>query len=244
MQNIPRRLKLLEKKLANLPIDNDTMLVSELDGFVAGILVCPDLIMPSEWLPLIWGGNEEADPTFENARQAEQLMGLVMEHYNATANDLHASRYAPVFEVDPRHDEVFWELWIEGFETAMQLRPQSWAALLESDEETRTALAGLITLTKISQNDSGLPEDQVEELTRKAPDLIASWVEILNAWRVGQHLASQVGTPAPSLGKVGRNDPCPCGSGKKYKKCCGLNCEVRRHRFNFLIVKSTSEMRC
>ena len=23
--------------------------------------------------------------------------------------------------------------------------------------------------------------------------------------------------------KVGRNDPCPCGSGKKYKKCCGMN---------------------
>ena len=22
--------------------------------------------------------------------------------------------------------------------------------------------------------------------------------------------------------KVGRNDPCPCGSGKKYKKCCGM----------------------
>jgi len=27
-------------------------------------------------------------------------------------------------------------------------------------------------------------------------------------------------TPVPA-GKVGRNDPCPCGSGKKYKKCCG-----------------------
>ena len=25
----------------------------------------------------------------------------------------------------------------------------------------------------------------------------------------------------PSMPKVGRNDPCPCGSGKKYKKCCG-----------------------
>ena len=23
--------------------------------------------------------------------------------------------------------------------------------------------------------------------------------------------------------KIGRNDPCPCGSGKKYKKCCGLH---------------------
>lgn len=29
--------------------------------------------------------------------------------------------------------------------------------------------------------------------------------------------------PAPMVAaaKVGRNDPCPCGSGKKYKKCCG-----------------------
>ena len=26
---------------------------------------------------------------------------------------------------------------------------------------------------------------------------------------------------APAAGKAGRNDPCPCGSGKKYKKCCG-----------------------
>ncbi|MCL2493664.1 MAG: SEC-C metal-binding domain-containing protein [Clostridiales bacterium] len=25
--------------------------------------------------------------------------------------------------------------------------------------------------------------------------------------------------------KVGRNDPCPCGSGKKYKNCCGKNAE-------------------
>ena len=27
----------------------------------------------------------------------------------------------------------------------------------------------------------------------------------------------------PASEKVGRNDPCPCGSGKKYKKCCGAN---------------------
>ncbi|WP_257791156.1 SEC-C metal-binding domain-containing protein [Salicibibacter kimchii] len=27
--------------------------------------------------------------------------------------------------------------------------------------------------------------------------------------------------PAKKVEKVGRNEPCPCGSGKKYKKCCG-----------------------
>ena len=33
----------------------------------------------------------------------------------------------------------------------------------------------------------------------------------------------QFGKPAPvrSGSKVGRNEPCPCGSGRKYKKCCG-----------------------
>ncbi|MGM9624816.1 MAG: SEC-C metal-binding domain-containing protein, partial [Eubacteriales bacterium] len=40
----------------------------------------------------------------------------------------------------------------------------------------------------------------------------------------------QTKTPARSTApknangeKIGRNDPCPCGSGKKYKKCCGFN---------------------
>jgi preprotein translocase subunit SecA len=46
-----------------------------------------------------------------------------------------------------------------------------------------------------------------------------------------QQAASQTQGEAPAkvkpivrtIAKVGRNDPCPCGSGKKYKKCCGVN---------------------
>ena len=33
---------------------------------------------------------------------------------------------------------------------------------------------------------------------------------------------SQKQQPLRSEDKIGRNDPCPCGSGKKYKKCCGV----------------------
>jgi preprotein translocase subunit SecA len=35
--------------------------------------------------------------------------------------------------------------------------------------------------------------------------------------------AGKVKTIVREVAKVGRNDPCPCGSGKKYKKCCGVN---------------------
>jgi uncharacterized protein YecA (UPF0149 family) len=40
--------------------------------------------------------------------------------------------------------------------------------------------------------------------------------------RITSKLESLVGVPAGGVvKKPGRNDPCPCGSGKKYKKCCG-----------------------
>ena len=41
----------------------------------------------------------------------------------------------------------------------------------------------------------------------------------------GEHGGDESLKPAPRrvANKVGRNDPCPCGSGKKYKKCCGAN---------------------
>ncbi|MCT8999387.1 UPF0149 family protein [Chelativorans intermedius] len=221
---LPRRLKQLDRQLARLPADSDAMLLSEFDGFIAGILVCPELIMPSEWLPFVWGGGEgQTAPVFENAGQLESVTRLVMEHYNATANDLHRCRYAPVFEVDTRHDEVLWEFWIDGFALAMQLRPASWAELMEGDEDTQIAIAGLVALAEISRDESGLFGPDIDELVDNAPELIAHWVETLNAWRLGQHRDDRPDDPLSSFTKVGRNDPCPCGSGKKYKQCCGLN---------------------
>jgi preprotein translocase subunit SecA len=61
------------------------------------------------------------------------------------------------------------------------------------------------------------PEDQAKEMERRQQ-------------RAQQQMQLQTG-PAPveapkpvrAGAKVGRNDPCPCGSGKKYKKCCGVN---------------------
>jgi uncharacterized protein len=225
MSGLPHRLKLLEKHLAALDGD-EPMLLTELDGFLAGILVCPDLIMPGEWLPMVWGAvNKDAAPLFENNKQVEQLVGLIMERYNAVAVDLQRGpgHYAPLFDVDPRHDEILWEIWIDGFDTALQLRPGAWARLRGGDEGVRSALADLVTLVQIGRGESTLSKEQVDDLTAKAPDLIPHYIETLNAWRISQQVAGQVRAEGPNFGKVGRNEPCPCGSGKKYKRCCGLN---------------------
>jgi uncharacterized protein YecA (UPF0149 family) len=39
--------------------------------------------------------------------------------------------------------------------------------------------------------------------------------EIHNEWKNSKTVVNKA--------KIGRNDPCPCGSGKKYKHCCGKN---------------------
>ncbi len=62
------------------------------------------------------------------------------------------------------------------------------------------------------------PMDIDEELENLAPDLIAFSVEELSRTRLAQ--ANPSAPPAnQNQPKVGRNDPCPCGSGKKFKKC-------------------------
>jgi uncharacterized protein len=61
----------------------------------------------------------------------------------------------------------------------------------------------------------GLNPDAEEELAREALDMIPACVgEIARFWRA-RRAAARIVT------KTGRNDICPCGSGKKFKKCCG-----------------------
>ena len=68
--------------------------------------------------------------------------------------------------------------------------------------------------------DLGGPE--YAELSEQAAELIPAWVQqIHDAKEAGEALPQSV-PMVPRSAKVGRNDPCPCGSGRKYKKCCGM----------------------
>jgi hypothetical protein len=77
--------------------------------------------------------------------------------------------------------------------------------------------------------DVGLLDDEVrDELVGMLPDLVITlrqyWFERVPP---GSLVPGGIGAPVTGPQPVtresepGRNDPCPCGSGKKYKKCCG-----------------------
>ena len=219
------RLEQLEELLLALP--GEPMLASTLDGFVAGLLVCPTLVLPAEWLQEVWGADESIDPApvFETEQQAKDVTRLVMAHYNAVARALldKRGRYEAVYDVDTRNDDTMWEIWIEGFARAMALRPCSWDSIAAADRGTRAALAGLEALIDIADGTTNLAKRDIDEFTRLAPDLIPTWIDDLYAWRVAKPSATSARSIMPGSSKVGRNEPCPCGSGRKYKKCCGAN---------------------
>lgn len=64
-----------------------------------------------------------------------------------------------------------------------------------------------------------------EEVKREeAAKITGAALQALNSLDNGQQMKSEINRTVVNQGpKVGRNDPCPCGSGKKYKNCCGKN---------------------
>jgi uncharacterized protein len=227
MPDLSRRLKQLDEEL--LDLGEEAMLLEELDGFIAGLLVCPDLIKPGEWLPIIWnrdGGDQQ--PAFDDLDHANKVLGLIMEHYNSVARTLmeHPERYSPLFSVDTRTGDILWELWIEGFEKAVKLQPAAWQKLLNADADTTAAMRGMLTLVDVACADRYMPRSDDDKINETAPDNIARWIVALTDWRLANYQPPHNTDLQTSLGptkKIGRNDPCPCGSGKKHKKCCGLH---------------------
>lgn len=222
-----QELDRLNAQLHALPVENMPMSLSEFDGYVTGILACSDMIPPSEWLPHVWGETGEAH--FPDQKAAEETIGAVMEHYNSVAEAMSRSFWIePIYEVDSNSDETMWEPWVDGFTRAMGLRPEAWERLLDqADEETRATMIFLMALQDIYTGQSKFTDDEIDQIDLEAPNLIPICVATIlhqsrpELSRPEPEILS--GMPFKAGPRPGRNDPCSCGSGRKYKQCCGRN---------------------
>jgi uncharacterized protein len=206
----------------------NSMMLSELDGFLAGIAVGPELVRPSEWLPLVWGGEA---PEFASLDEANAILGAIMCRYNEILTQVADAAFAPVFRAD-RDGALIAMDWAEGFLRAVMLRADAWKPLFTSKRDGKFLIL-ILSLCGDEEGDSllGLSPEVEDRIVEQAPDLIpACVIEIAAYWRrKGSKQVSMPFGPGPrfepdrTASNVGRNDPCPCGSGKKFKKCCGRN---------------------
>ncbi|NLM10062.1 MAG: SEC-C domain-containing protein [Clostridiaceae bacterium] len=91
-----------------------------------------------------------------------------------------------------------------------------------------TSLSEELNLEELNEDSTITLEIDYEKLYYNMLKAKAEWLYTLPQWdkllsdekrkelRLKLHEDSRI-----TVEKIGRNDPCPCGSGKKYKKCCG-----------------------
>lgn len=219
----------LDDFLADESMEEMSMDVATLEGFLTAIAIGPRLVMPSQWLPWVWDmANGEAEATFENSDQASRMLSLIMRYYNGiikTSTSDPAS-FHPIFW---RGDQWGAAEWCEGFLLGFQFNDDAWSRLAASHP---TWFAPFIRLG----TDDGLEITKSKGDAQKWMNEIAASLAHMRAYWNGTRESRPVGTINDDFHfggqndveqvirkgpKINRNDPCPCGSGKKFKKCCG-----------------------
>jgi uncharacterized protein len=200
------------------------MNVEALDGFFAALIAGPETVMPSEYNREVFGGEMSDACEFGSLDEANDILGLMMRHWNTIAATLYKGEvYVPLL-LEDENGTAHGNDWARGFIRGMGVRHDGWAELVNNQENGRC----LIPMMMLYHEDDEEPEMRSEPIGREQREDIIAHIAagLLGTYRYfREHRQVSAGThtsePRHSTPKVGRNDQCPCGSGKKYKKCCG-----------------------
>ena len=204
--------------------DKRSMNLEQLDGFLAALICGPELVPPSKYLPMIWGDQT----VFEDASSAQEFLSLIMRHWNTIADILHSDDvYLPLLLEDengntPAND------WADGFLRGMEFGKEEWALLL-NDEDHGGSLIPIFALANEHNPDPKMRsyKDPISAELRETliVGAVAGTTKIYRYFKAQRMFDNDPLGDMPTflrtMPKIGRNDPCPCGSGRKFKHCCG-----------------------
>ena len=212
-------------------VDNDeAMTLDTLDGYLHAIAIGPQTVMPKQWLPKVWGEDSAMMPPTDSIDQLNHIMGLVMRHYNSIISGFEQSPpvvmpYWNTYQYDIGEFEDA-EMWAHGFTEGVALNRAAWKPLFDSPQGQQWYRPiGLLGEESFSADQDELTKtpEQREQLAQQIED---SLVNIHAFWLPLREAIHEQETSQRLRTKVGRNEPCPCGSDKKFKKCCGSASEL------------------
>jgi yecA family protein len=205
-------------------------------GFLFSVACSPEMIKPSEWLPIIY--TNDSEDTAASAAEIEALMSALMALYNELNRQVRHADVAllPGFDF---HDDPMANLednspisqWSQGFMEGYDWLSEVWTEYLPEELE-EPAGAHLLVLSFFCSRQ--MAEALHSEANKNADSLESMATTMQEHFEGAMHEFAELSfiiqeavyeqNYAPQVPirhkKIGRNTPCPCGSGKKYKKCC------------------------
>jgi uncharacterized protein len=214
-------IEALEEYLLSPDLPDEALLLSGLDGYLTAIAVSPQPIPSEEWLPEIWDG---AMPPLAVRTETDWVVDAIKAHYAAIRRVLaeQPELLDPIFEQDTDGAPMP-ETWAEGFMRGVQLRRQDWKPLFETEGWRLLGPIGIFAELPDDRAPPILSEKRREEVRNNAGSLFATCVAGLHGfWEATRRQGAVPPRTGKIIVKVGRNAPCSCGSGRKFKRCCGV----------------------
>jgi uncharacterized protein len=239
----------LDDLLAATPEPLEPLDAVMLDGYLCGVLVQPVLLEPATWLAHVFDFDARPLPDDTDAAWLARTTALMMRRHGALNRALEEDGWFDPLVLEPDEETppsatdapsapgegpsdedpgaalnpISQELmpWAAGFQHACLCFPD----LAEMpDDDVMAALARLYRHLPAETDEE---REVVATLDREQPlatlddamtDLVATVADLHDLTHAQRYKVDTVRRDAP---KVGRNEPCPCGSGKKYKQCHG-----------------------
>ena len=193
----------------------NTMRCDEVQGFMMALLSGPDALNPTNWLPEILG-----EESLFDAKERTEIERLVM----AMAADMRMKLNEKIlpdlwFYEDEAGNPDFYT-WCNAYLYALDIVPTDWFETVDQEEfeDLFYPIRALGGIYDDEENGEVILHLNEKELIQLESDLPHVLLDIYWYW---QAIINKPQTVRREGEKVGRNDPCPCGSGKKYKACCG-----------------------
>jgi uncharacterized protein len=209
-------LDALNALMSRTPRPLEPMDAVMIDGWLAGIVVQPRIVPIADWLHGVFDVHGRALPAGHDPAWLARCRALVERRFEVLNLDLADEAWfdpvivdtettPPPSEYEAPQTDAARAIgpWLEGFRLALARFPH----LRELDDRrVGEALATLDGLADLA--DAGAA---VDRLVRTVAQL----------WALTEARRTHVETIRRGVPKVGRNEPCPCGSGRKYKACHG-----------------------
>jgi len=156
------------------------MNVEQLDGFFATLIAGPEIVVPSEYYPEVFGGEMSDTCEFASLDEANEILGLMMRHWNTIAGTLNKDEvYVPLL-LENEDGLAHSNDWARGFMRGMGMRHDGWAELV-NDEERGGCMVPVFMLYHEHDEDPEMrtkpisPEKREEVIVHMAAGLLGAY---------------------------------------------------------------------
>lgn len=213
----------LEVLLEGDVFNGDSMRLDEIQAILCAIVSGPVPVPPTIWLPEVLGEGMAAN---ESDPLVGETIELLMRLNNSIAAALMADEtIAPVlYPLDENGEEYDYAAWADSYVFGAGMAGDWYELAGKHADDLSELLEPMFMLNGMLKEDvekSGerwfSPAEEarlVADIQENLPVIVQT---LYNFWRNKR----SGGTVVREEPKSGRNDPCPCGSGRKYKQCCG-----------------------